>query len=90
MCGRLCSEIVRKIKVADRERLVVLVETLLSGDPLSEAEEYALIEDLKASTLHPKVTDLIYYWQNEFDHEPTAEEIVDRALAYRPFTAGSG
>jgi hypothetical protein len=83
-------ETVREIKVAERERLVGLVETLLSGGPLSEAEQDAVLEDLRASTLHPRVTDLIYYWQDDFDHEPTAEEIVDRALAHRPFAAGSG
>jgi hypothetical protein len=81
---------IRKIRVADRQRLTSLVEALLSRDPLAEAEEDAVIEDLKTSTLHPRVTDLIYYWQDEFHHEPTAEEIGDTALAYRPFAAGSG
>lgn len=35
---------------------------------------------LKTSVLHPRITDLIYYNTPKL----TAEEVVDRALAYRP------
>ncbi|MBW8800336.1 MAG: hypothetical protein JF597_44240 [Streptomyces sp.] len=47
---------------------------------LPEREHDALLDGLKRSVLHPRVSDLIYY----SDPERTAEEVVDQALAYRP------
>lgn len=35
------------------------------------------------ATLWDSASDLIFYWQDEFDHEPMASEVVDRALACR-------
>lgn len=71
--------------MADRERLVQLVARLVDADFRSEEEADALLSELDASVPHPAVTDLIYHWEDSFDHEPTASEIVDRALGYRPF-----
>ncbi|MFE9444816.1 hypothetical protein ACFYO2_38905 [Streptomyces sp. NPDC006602] len=61
-----------------REKLIHMVQQLIDAD-LSE-EEDRLVEDLKSSVLHPRITDLIYYNTPKL----TAEEVVDRALAYRP------
>lgn len=62
-----------------REELVRMVQKLIDAD-LPEEDGDRLIEGLEASVSHPRVTDLIYY------HTPklTAEDVVERALAYRP------
>lgn len=39
-----------------------------------------MIEELKSSVLHPRVIDLIYYNTPKLG----AEEVVDKALTYRP------
>jgi hypothetical protein len=62
-----------------RDELIQMVQQLIDAT-LPEGEEDALVEELKNSVLHPRVTDLIYY----SDPELTAEEVVDQALAYRP------
>ncbi|MEU9447309.1 bacteriocin immunity protein [Streptomyces sasae] len=62
-----------------REELIQMVQQLIDAR-LPEAEEDALVEELKQSVPHPRVTDLIYY----SDRDLTAEEVVDQALAYRP------
>ncbi|MFJ2832700.1 bacteriocin immunity protein [Streptomyces sp. NPDC087263] len=62
-----------------RDELIQMVQQLIDAT-LPEDEEDALVEELKNSVLHPRVTDLIYY----SDPELTAEEVVDQALAYRP------
>jgi hypothetical protein len=33
---------------------------------------------------------LIFYWADEFEHQPSPEEIVDRALAYRAIQLPGG
>lgn len=62
-----------------REELIHMVQQLIDAD-LSEEEEDRLVEELKSSVLHPRITDLSYY----NTPKPTAEEVVDRAFAYRP------
>ncbi|MFE4962140.1 bacteriocin immunity protein [Streptomyces sp. NPDC056660] len=62
-----------------REELIQMVQQLIDAR-LPEAEEDALVDELKRSVPHPRVTDLIYY----SDRDLTAEEVVDQALAYRP------
>lgn len=69
----------------DRERLVALVERLLTGDFKSEEEGDRALAELEGQVPHPGVSDLIFHWRSEFASEPTAEEVVDRALSYRPF-----
>ncbi|MFE9767854.1 bacteriocin immunity protein [Streptomyces sp. NPDC005808] len=62
-----------------RDELIQMVQQLIDAT-LPEDEEDALMEELKNSVLHPRVTDLIYY----SDPELKAEEVVDQALTYRP------
>ncbi|MEU4032710.1 hypothetical protein [Streptomyces collinus] len=62
-----------------REELVRIVQQLIDAD-LPEEEDDRLLEGLRASVLHPRVSDLIYY----SDPPLTADEVVERALAYRP------
>ncbi|MEU6554899.1 bacteriocin immunity protein [Streptomyces sp. NPDC046915] len=62
-----------------REELVHIVQQLIDAT-LPEDEEDRLLEELKESVPHPRVSDLIYY----SDPALTAEDVVDQALAYRP------
>ena len=62
-----------------REELVRMVQLLIDAR-LTEEEEDRIVNELKSSVVHPRVTDLIYYNTPKL----TAEEVVDRALAYRP------
>ncbi|MET9534189.1 bacteriocin immunity protein [Streptomyces sp. NPDC006649] len=62
-----------------RAELVSMVQQLI-GATLPESEEDALVQELKESVRHPRVTDLIFY----SDPPLSAEEVVDQALAYRP------
>ncbi|MEU9699515.1 MULTISPECIES: bacteriocin immunity protein [unclassified Streptomyces] len=63
-----------------RDELIRLVEEIME-DEGSEDEADARIEKLKQNVRHPRVTDLIFYPENG---EPTAEQVVDAALSYRP------
>ena len=64
-----------------REEAILLVRRLLEGDYADEAEGDALVDALERGLACPHVGDYIYC-----DREPeiTADEVVDRALAYRP------
>ncbi|MFJ9708729.1 bacteriocin immunity protein [Streptomyces sp. NPDC101234] len=62
-----------------RDELIRLVQQIMDAR-LPEREQDALLEELKQSVLHPRVSDLIYH----SDPELTAEEVVDQAMAYRP------
>ncbi|MCT2584656.1 bacteriocin immunity protein [Actinophytocola gossypii] len=68
----------------DREHLVGLAAKLIAGEYQSDVDLDNDMSEFSASVPHPRASDLIYYWQEEFDHEPTPEEVVDRALAYKP------
>jgi hypothetical protein len=74
---------------AERARLEALVTRLLTGDVATEAEGDLLLDDLERSVPRPDVSDLLYHPAVEFDHEPSAAEIVERALAHRPFELGA-
>lgn len=63
-----------------REELVELVRRIMEVEG-TEEEIDAMIEILEANVPHPAVTDLIFYPE---DGEPTPEEVVDQALAYKP------
>lgn len=69
--------------ISDRDRLVALAERLIAGDYQSDAELDSDLAEFDSAVPHPRATDLIYYWENEFDHEPSPDEVVDRALKYR-------
>lgn len=67
----------------DRAELVALVEQIIAADFDTDDEVDAAVALFRRSVPHPMAADLIYYWEDAFDHEPTAVEIVDRALSYR-------
>lgn len=67
---------------SDRVRLVAVVQRLINGDYESEAVVDYDVAEFVAAVPRPRATDLIYYWDREFDHEPSAEGVVDRALSY--------
>ncbi|MET8469900.1 bacteriocin immunity protein [Streptomyces sp. NPDC006422] len=62
-----------------RAELIRMAQQLIDAT-LPEEEEDRLVEEFKSAVPHPRVTDLIYY----NDPKLTAEEVVDKALAYRP------
>ncbi|MFD3336672.1 bacteriocin immunity protein [Streptomyces sp. NPDC058700] len=66
--------------VLTRGELIRLVEKIMEGAE-SEEDQDALIETLKRNVSHPRVLDLIFHPE---DDEPTAEQVVDSALSYRP------
>jgi len=68
----------------DREPLIELVRRLIAGAYGSDAELDRDVAVFAAAVPHPRAVDLIYQWRGEFEREPSAEEIVDKALAYRP------
>ncbi|MFL9684741.1 bacteriocin immunity protein [Streptomyces sp. KL110A] len=63
-----------------REELIRLVEEVMNFEG-SEEEEDLLVEKLKRNVLYPRVMDLIFHPEHG---EPTAEQVVDAALSYRP------
>ncbi len=66
-----------------RRRLIQLVDRILRAD-LPEDDDDRLIKDYQRNVTFPGVTDLIFYWDEYVEHEPSAAGIVDRALAHRP------
>lgn len=70
--------------MAERDRLIEVVRRIMTGDYADEAEVSALAADVERSVLHPRATGPIFWPGDEFDHDPTPEEMVDRALSYRP------
>lgn len=67
-----------------RERLIGLVQRIMDGDCTSDDEVDTLVAVFKAAVVYPGAYSLIFWPSDEFDHEPTAAEVVDRALGYRP------
>jgi len=65
----------------NRRELIDLVERIQNVTVDSEDEHDALITQLLDNVVDPRVTDHIFGTRHG---EMTAEEIVDRALAYRP------
>lgn len=63
----------------NREQLIALVQQIKEAKG-TEEEQLRHIALLRQAVLDPKVTDYIY-WSKE---ELTAEQVVDKALAYRP------
>lgn len=57
----------------------------MSGDYEADADVDRDMAEFASGVRHPRPVDLIYHWENEFDHEPSAEEVVERAMSYRPF-----
>jgi len=70
-------------ETTERRELVHLVRRLRSGETTDE-ETVELVEELKRRVPDPEVTNLMFWHQPEL----TDEEVVDRALAYRPIELG--
>ncbi|MGI5337934.1 bacteriocin immunity protein [Streptomyces sp. CA-181903] len=62
------------------DELVALVRRVMDADGATEAEDDALVALLERHVPHPAITDLIFHTHPE----PTAEQVVAAALAYRP------
>jgi hypothetical protein len=68
----------------ERAELERLVQFIMAAQ-CTESEHDAALRELESRILHPRVSALIYWTASEgFDHELTAREVVDAALAYRP------
>ncbi|TAN63656.1 hypothetical protein WS9_015555 [Paraclostridium sordellii 8483] len=67
------------IKKLTREELINLVNRIVECEG-SEEEIDEMIEVVEKNVPHPKINDLIY-WNEE---ELTSEQIVDKALEYKP------
>ncbi|MFI8501213.1 bacteriocin immunity protein [Streptomyces sp. NPDC085524] len=65
-----------------REEAVRLVQLVMDGGTASEAEDDAIIEALELSLRCPHISDYIFY--PDPGQEPSAEQVVERAMAYRP------
>jgi hypothetical protein len=63
-----------------RDELVAMVRRIQSGDYATEADGDRLLDEVKRSVLDPEVSDLIFMRVPAL----SAEEIVDRAMAYAP------
>jgi hypothetical protein len=68
----------------EREAAVALVQKIMNGDCPDDAEMQVLFEQLDRALGCPTgyVCDLIFWPKGP---EPTAAEVVDQALVYRPF-----
>lgn len=72
-----------RIPSVTRDELVALVNKLLCPE-ITESEEDWWMGVLSRNVTHPRVLSLIY------GGEKTAEQIVEEALAYRPFIMSAG
>ena len=78
-----------------REELIALVERIMRVETADEAVEDGLVARFEDSVTHPAATDLVFYPHHHFGEEyrhkaPTAEQVVDAALAYQPIALGPG
>jgi hypothetical protein len=67
-----------------RVALIELVERIMRGDGETTEEADRLVELFLQNVPDPGADDLIFYPLATFGHEPTADEVVDRALSYKP------
>jgi hypothetical protein len=69
-------------RLLNRQELLELVASILSGDSDSEADEMLMIETFLRNCRHPSGTDLIFYPETVFgDREDlTADMIVEKAF----------
>jgi hypothetical protein len=66
-----------------REELIELTRRIIEVDFDSEDEVHDAVEIVKANVPDPKVTDYIF-WPDPIDKVVDPEEVVDRALRYKP------
>jgi hypothetical protein len=67
-----------------RDELIGLVQQIMAAAGDSEEEADRLIAVFEENVPHPAASDLIFYPDQYFGREPSAEEVVDRALDYKP------
>jgi len=67
-------------KLLPREELVFLVQKIMNCEFQTEEEDDLLIEQVINGVIDPEISDYIF-WSDE---EMTAEQIVDKALSYKP------
>ncbi|MCX5586791.1 e9imm peptide [Streptomyces erythrochromogenes] len=65
-----------------RDEAVELAQRLMDGSITDETEADAALESLKVGLRCPNITNYIFW---DFDPDLSAEKVVDRALAYKPF-----
>jgi hypothetical protein len=63
-----------------RDELVAMVRRIQTGDYATEADRDRLLDEVKQNVPDPEVSDLIFWRKPAL----TAEDIVDRAMAYAP------
>ncbi|RRR72241.1 MAG: hypothetical protein EI684_10370 [Candidatus Viridilinea halotolerans] len=68
----------------NKSELIELVDKLLQAEG-SEEEEAQWLELIKRNVSDPNVIGLIY-WSNQYglSEEPSAKEIVEKAISYKP------
>jgi hypothetical protein len=66
-----------------RKEMIALVERLMRGEG-DEAEAGEWIEQLARSLPNPHIGQIIF-WPEPDEQDLTAEQIVDKAMRYRPF-----
>ena len=66
----------------NKEELVALVKKIIAAAGTNQDENDALIELFEKSVPHPHAIDFIFSKEHE---DLTPEEIVNKALDYRPF-----
>ncbi len=69
-----------------RGELIEAVGRMLSGGQGTEEEESRLMSRIEASVADPNISDYMFW--DRSDPPLTAEQIVDKALAYRPIALG--
>jgi Colicin immunity protein / pyocin immunity protein len=76
----------RMSKKLTREELIEIVRKIMNCEGTEkEIDEY--IDILEENVPHPEVSDLIFYPERG---EPTPEEVVDQAMAYKKLLFGPG
>ncbi|MGW3242785.1 e9imm peptide [Streptomyces sp. NPDC001070] len=64
-----------------RDEAIPLVQRLLTGDTADEAQASELLAALERGLRCPHISDYIFW---DFDPALTTEQVVYRAMAYRP------
>lgn len=57
---------------------------MMDGDYAGDQEIDSLVAEFEAAVPYPGASSLIFWPSDEFNHEPTAAQVVDKALSYRP------
>ena len=65
----------------------------MRGDGATQEEDYRAVERFKDSVVHPAALDLVFHPHEHFGEgyrhkDPTPEQVVDAALAYKPIELG--